>query len=50
MNDALFERELEIFRTEYEGATQHFYAYLAIHSAAAQHSQFHSFLDRTPLW
>jgi hypothetical protein len=50
MNDALFERELEVFRTEYEGATQHFYADLAIHAAAAQHSQFHAFLNRTPLW
>lgn len=50
MHEKQFEHELEVFRTEYEAATQHFCAYLKIHRAASEHPRFHAFLNRTPLW
>ena len=45
-----FERELEIFRTEAEGGTQFFYAYLAVHAAAARRKAVHRLLNEAPLF
>jgi hypothetical protein len=45
-----FERELEVFRTEAEAGTQFFYAYLAVHSVAADHEPVSKLLNRTPLF
>lgn len=48
--EAQFEEELEIFRRESEGATQFFYAYLAIHATAADHEPVHRLLNEAPLF
>jgi hypothetical protein len=48
--DAQFERELEIFRTESEGAAQFFYAYLAIHAAAGAKRPVYRLLNTAPLF
>ncbi|HWW17189.1 MAG TPA: hypothetical protein VNY81_01110 [Candidatus Saccharimonadales bacterium] len=48
--EAQFERELEIFRTEAEGCTQFFYAYLAVHAAAARRKAVHRLLNEAPLF
>jgi hypothetical protein len=45
-----FERELEIFRTEAEGGTQFFYAYLAVHAVAAHRKAVRRLLNETPLF
>jgi HEPN superfamily AbiU2-like protein len=48
--DDQFEQELEIFRRESEGATQFFYAYLAVHATAADHESVHNLLNQAPLF
>lgn len=48
--DQQFERELEIFRTETEAATQFFYAYLSIHELAANYKPVELLLSQTPLF
>src|SRR5450755_832398 len=45
-----FERELEIFRTEAEAATQFLYAYLAIHQVAGRHRQVRDALNSAALF
>ncbi len=45
-----FEHELEIFRTEAEAGTQFFYAYLAVHSVAANHKAIYKLLNMAPLF
>ncbi len=45
-----FERELEIFRTEAEAATQFFYAYLTVHAVAAEHDGVFRMLNTAPLF
>ncbi len=45
-----FERELEVFRTEAEGAAQFFYAYLAVHAVAADHRPVHRLLNTAALF
>jgi hypothetical protein len=39
MHGADFERELDVFRVEVEGATQLFYAYQAVHATMADHKE-----------
>ena len=48
--EALFERELEIFRTEAEAGMQFLSAYLAVHAVAAKHKAVHRLLNETPLF
>jgi hypothetical protein len=48
--EAEFERELEVFRTEAEGAAQFFYAYLAIHAAAGAKKPVYRLLNTAPLF
>ncbi len=48
--DVLFERELEIFRTEEETVTQFFYAYEAVHNVAADQQQVRALLNQAPLF
>ena len=48
--DDQFEQELEIFRRESEGATQFFYAYLAVHATVADHESVHNLLNQAPLF
>jgi hypothetical protein len=48
--DDQFGHELEIFRRESEGATQFFYAYLAIHATAAEHESVQTLLNQAPLF
>ncbi len=48
--DDQFENELEVFRTEAEGATLFFYAYLAVHAAAAAHKSVLQLLDQSALF
>jgi len=48
--EALFERELEIFRTETEAGTQFLSAYLAVHAVAAKHKAIHRLLNEAPLF
>lgn len=45
-----FERELEVFRTEYEAATQFYFAFLAVHAVAYQHKSVETLLNRAPLF
>lgn len=45
-----FELELEVFRTEAEGAAQFFYAYLAVHAVAADHRPVHRLLNTAALF
>lgn len=45
-----FERELEVFRTEAEGASQFFYAWLAIHANAGDDKAVHRLLNTAPLF
>lgn len=45
-----FERELEIFRTEAEAATQFLYAYLAIHEVAGRHRPVRDVLNSAALF
>lgn len=45
-----FERELEVFRTEAEGAAQFFYAWLAVHAAAGDDKEIHRLLNTAPLF
>ena len=45
-----FERELEIFRTEAESATQFLYAYLAIHATAADNRAVFDLLNTAALF
>jgi len=45
-----FERELEVFRTEAEGAAQFFYAWLAVHAAAGDDKDIHRLLNTAPLF
>jgi hypothetical protein len=44
--DVQFERELEVFRTEAEGAAQFFYALLAIHAAAGAKTPIYKLFDQ----
>jgi len=44
-----FEQELEVLRTEAEGAAQFFYSYLAIHAAAGDHKKVHRLLNGSAL-
>jgi hypothetical protein len=48
--DDKFEHELETFRRESEGATQFFYAYLAVHATAADHESVYNLLNQAPLF
>jgi len=48
--DVQFERELEVFRTEAEGAAQFFYALLAIHAAAGAKTPIYKLLNTAPLF
>lgn len=45
-----FENELEIFRCESEETTQHFYAFLTVHAAAADHPSVYNLLNEAPLF
>lgn len=45
-----FERELEVFRTEAEGAAQFLYAWLAVHAAAGDDAAVHRLLNTAPLF
>jgi pimeloyl-ACP methyl ester carboxylesterase len=45
-----FERELEIFRTEVESASQFFYAYLSIRAVAGDRRRVFRLLNETPLF
>jgi HEPN superfamily AbiU2-like protein len=45
-----FERELEIFRTEADGAAQYLYAYLSIHETAGHRRSVHALLNTAPLF
>lgn len=45
-----FERELEVFRTEAEGAAQFFYAYLAVHAVAAEYRPVYQLLNTFALF
>lgn len=45
-----FERELEVFRTEVEGAIQFFYAYLTVHAVAADHRSVSRLLNEAALF
>jgi hypothetical protein len=44
-----FEQELEVLRTEAEGAAQFFYSYLAIHAAAGDHRKVYRLLNGSAL-
>jgi hypothetical protein len=48
--DTQFERELEVFRTEAEAATQFFYAFLTVHAVAADHEPVYKLLNQAPLF
>ncbi len=48
--EARFERELEIFRTEVEAATQFFYVYLTVHAVAADDEPVCRLLKAAPLF
>jgi hypothetical protein len=48
--DQRFEEELEVFRTEAEGALQFFYAYLTVHAVAVAEASVHEALNETPLF
>ena len=48
--EALFERELEIFRTETEAGMQYLSAYLAVHALAAKHKAVRRLLNEAPLF
>jgi hypothetical protein len=48
--EAQFLRELEVFRTEAEAATQFFYAYLTVHAVAAEHDPVYRLLNTAPLF
>jgi hypothetical protein len=48
--EELFERELEIFRTETEAGMQFLSAYLAVHALAAKHKAVHRLLNEAPLF
>ena len=45
-----FERELEVFRTEAEAATQFFYVYLTVHAVAGEHDHIFRMLSTAPLF
>jgi len=45
-----FERELEVFQTEVEAATQFLYAFLAVHAVAADNKEVHKLLNHAPLF
>jgi len=45
-----FEQELEVLRTEAEGAAQFFYSYLAIHAVAGDHRSVDRLLNRSALF
>lgn len=45
-----FERELEVFRTEVEAATQFLYAFLAVHAVVADNKKVHKLLNHAPLF
>ena len=45
-----FERELEVFRTEAESASQFLFGYFAVHGAAADHKGVHRLLNTAPLF
>ncbi len=45
-----FERELEIFRTECESATQFLFGYFTVHAVAFDHSAVHNVLNTAPLF
>jgi AbiU2 len=45
-----FESELETFRCECEEATQHFYAFLAVHALASDHEAVYKLLNTAPLF
>src|SRR5262249_8074025 len=44
-----FADEMELFRKEAEGATQHFYSHLAV-NAAAEDQRVHTLMNRAPLF
>jgi hypothetical protein len=48
--EAEFERELEVFRGETEGALQFFYAWLTVHAVAAEDRVVLRAMNRTPLF
>jgi hypothetical protein len=50
VTDENFERELEIFRQESEGAAQFFYAYLAMSTASADYPEILEYLNRAPMF
>ena len=50
LTEAAFLRELEIFRHDVEGATQLFYAHLAVHATMAQHEQVADRLNEASLF
>ena len=47
---AEFEQELDVLRTEAEGAAQFFYSYLTIHAAAGDHPPVHRLLNGSALF
>jgi AbiU2 len=48
--EEIFEKELEVFRTEAEAGTQFFYAYLTVHAVAGDDSSVHRVLNTAPLF
>jgi hypothetical protein len=48
--DEKFKRELEVFRTEEESATQFFYAYQAVHAVAYESKHVSDRLNTAPLF
>ena len=49
--DALFEQELEVFRTEAETGTQFFYAWLGVHATMSDHRPVLDLLNEaSPFW
>jgi AbiU2 len=50
MQGAEFERELEIFRNEVEGATQLFYAYIAVYAAMSDHQKIEDWINEASLF
>lgn len=48
--DIIFEHELETFRKEAEAGIQFLYAYLAVHTVAADHKSVYQLLNQAPLF
>ena len=45
-----FERELEVFRTEVESASQFLFSYFAVHAVAQDHEAVHNLFNTAPLF